>query len=114
VIAGDERGIADQIGFYIVEPLHVQPDIPQAREEAGLGPSSHRAPARQCPVRGHGLRRVFYSACYPQAALRTQRMIGRAVGAAAAPDVPPVPFDDFIEQAHAAVVRNVLLDPDSV
>jgi hypothetical protein len=41
-------------------------------------------------------------------------MIGRAVGAAAAPDVPRVPFDDFIEQAHAAVVRNVSLDPASV
>jgi hypothetical protein len=41
-------------------------------------------------------------------------MIGRAVGAAAAADVPPIPFDDFIEQAHSVVVRNVPLDPGSV
>jgi hypothetical protein len=41
-------------------------------------------------------------------------MVGRAVGGAAAADMPLIPFDDLIEQAHAPVVRNVPFDPGSV
>jgi hypothetical protein len=41
-------------------------------------------------------------------------MIGRAVSAAAAADVLRIPLYDFVEQTHAAMVRNVSLDPGAV
>jgi hypothetical protein len=41
-------------------------------------------------------------------------MVGQAVSAAAAADMLRIPFHDLIEQAHAAVVGNVLLDPAAV
>jgi hypothetical protein len=41
-------------------------------------------------------------------------MVGPAVRAAAAADVSCIPFDDLIEQAHAAMVGNVAFDPGAV
>jgi hypothetical protein len=38
-------------------------------------------------------------------------MVGQAVSAAATANMLRIPFHDFIEQAHAAVVGNVLFDP---
>jgi hypothetical protein len=41
-------------------------------------------------------------------------MVRQAVSGAAAADMLLIPFDDLVEQAHAAVVRNVPFDPGSV
>jgi hypothetical protein len=65
-------------------------------------------------VHGHGLRRVFDSTGNSQAALRAQWMVLQAMRAASAADVLRIPFQDLIEQAHAAVVGNILLDPAAV
>ena len=65
-------------------------------------------------MNGHRLRRIFDPASDAEAALRAQRMIGSAMRTAAAADMLRIPFDDLIEQAHAAAVGNVCLDPDAV
>ena len=41
-------------------------------------------------------------------------MVGRPLRPAAAADVLRIPVDDLIEQAHAALVRNVFFDPGAV
>jgi hypothetical protein len=79
VISGDQQRFADQIGFYVVEPQSVQPNIPQTGEKADLGSRvlcvAARTAVRQSiaalaghtgkgAVHGHGLRRVFDSAGY--------------------------------------------------
>jgi hypothetical protein len=88
-IAGYERGLADQIGLYIIEPQNVQTNISQTGEKASGRPSlagdgttgdgttgdsatGERADntagystAAEGTVHRHGLRRVFYSAGYP-------------------------------------------------
>jgi hypothetical protein len=88
-IAGYEHGLADQIGFYIIEPQNVQTNISQTGEKASGRPSlagggatgdsatgdsatGERADstagdstAGEGAVHRHGLRRVFYSAGYP-------------------------------------------------
>jgi hypothetical protein len=128
VISGDEQGVADQIGFDVVEPQNVQPHIPQTREKADFGATlagkaaksaGTRSAVRQSAtgeraVYGHRLRRVLDSASYSQAPLRAQRMIGQAVSAAAAADMLRIPFHDLVEQAHAAVVGNIPFDPGVV
>jgi hypothetical protein len=65
-------------------------------------------------VHRHRLRGVFNSARGAEAAGGTQRMIGGTVSAAAAADMLRIPVDDLIEQAHAAVMGNVLFDPAAV
>ena len=76
--------------------------------------ASRRSNGNERAVHGHGLRRVFDSAGYSQAALRAQRMVRQAVSAAAAADMLRIPFDDLVEQTHAAVVGNIPFDPGSV
>jgi hypothetical protein len=74
----------------------------------------YQSTAGERAMRGHGLRRVFDSAGYSQAALRAQRMVRQAVSAAAAADMLRIPFHDLIEQTHAAVVGNIPFDPGAV
>jgi hypothetical protein len=41
-------------------------------------------------------------------------VIGGTVSAAAAADMLRIPVDDLVEQAHAAMMGNVLFDPAAV
>jgi hypothetical protein len=65
-------------------------------------------------MHGHCLRGVFYTACNPQLSASAQRIVGGAMAAARAADAVGVPAEDFVEQAHAAVMRNMSLDPRAV
>src|ERR1019366_2337427 len=62
----------------------------------------------------HRLSSEFYAAGDAEPAVRSQRVIGRAVTAAAAGDSFRTPTDDLIEQAHAAVVRDVRFYPGAI
>jgi len=112
LISRHQHRFAVELGVAVVEPQHMQPNIPKGSKKAGLG--SSRLTAGQRAVNGHGLRRVFDSARSSQAPMRAQRMIGQAMGAAAAADMPRVPLHDLIEQAHAAMMGNVFFDPATV
>jgi hypothetical protein len=63
---------------------------------------------------GHRLCGIFDSTGDAEAALRAQWIVGGAMRAAAAANMLCIPFDYLIEQAHAAAVRNVSLDPRPV
>jgi len=109
-IARDARGFTDQIGGYVVEsrdredePPHTR-QIPDARLSGGLTRD-------QGTVDCHGLGRVFDAAGGAEPALSAQGMIGTAVRAAAASDPMRIPGEHFVEQAHAAAVGNLPLDP---
>jgi hypothetical protein len=65
-------------------------------------------------VHGHRLRRVFNPAGDAEAAARAQRVIGSTVSTAAAADMLRIPVDNLLEQAHAAMVGNILFDPEAV
>ena len=102
-------GFADEIGFDVIEPQHMQPHIAHGGEKSGLGARGRSPRRRQARRERHGLSGIFNSAANSQAAVRAQRMIGRTMSGAAAADMLRVPLDDFIEQAHASVMGNVLL-----
>jgi hypothetical protein len=68
----------------------------------------------QRAVQRHRLRGIFYTAGDSEPVVRAQRIVERAVRTGAAADVPGVPADDFVEQAHAALVGDARLDPRSV
>ena len=110
MITSDARGIANQIGDDIVESQYMQSNFPNAGKKTAV---RSRA-TRQCAMHGHRLSRVFYAARDAQSTIRAQWIIGRAMSAAAAADMLRIPFDHFVEQAHAATVRDVPLDPSSV
>ena len=65
----------------------------------------------QGAVHGHGLRRVFDAAGGAEPAVGAQRIVGGAVAAAAAADPLGIPVEHLVEEAHAALVRDVPLDP---
>ena len=67
--------------------------------------------AHQRPVHRHRLCGVLDAAGRPQTPVRAQRIIRRTVRGAAAADPGRIPGEHGIEQAHATLVRNVLLDP---
>jgi len=62
----------------------------------------------------HGLGRVLDSAGGTEAAVGTQRIVRDPMSRASAPDPSRVPGQHFIEQAHAALVRYVVLDPATI
>jgi hypothetical protein len=62
-------------------------------------------------VHRHGLRGVFDPAGRPEPPVGAQRIIRSAVRHAAATDALRIPGQHLIEQAHAPLVGNVLLDP---
>src|SRR5665213_1790253 len=47
-IARDARGVADQIGLDVVEPQHMQPNRPDAGEQADLRPAAGFGAGRGC------------------------------------------------------------------
>jgi hypothetical protein len=62
----------------------------------------------------HSLRRVLDPAGGAQAPMGAQRVVRLAVGRAGAADARRIPGQYGIEQAHAPLVGNVLLDPGMV
>jgi hypothetical protein len=60
------------------------------------------------------LRGVFDAAGRAQAVVRAQRVVGVSVAARRAADVLFIPSSDGIEQAHAALVRQVSEQPGVV
>jgi hypothetical protein len=62
-------------------------------------------------VHRHGLGGVLDAAGGPETPVQAQRVGGASVAGAAAADARRVPGEHFIEQAHGALVRDVLLDP---
>jgi hypothetical protein len=69
---------------------------------------------RERSMHGHRLRSIFYTACNAEPSVGAQWMIGGAMRAAAAADSFRSPYDDFIQQAHASLVRDMSLDPGAV
>jgi hypothetical protein len=65
-------------------------------------------------MNGHRLRRQFYTAGDSEPAVRSQRVIGGAMAAARTDDAIRAPIDHFVDEAHAALVRYVPLDPRAV
>src|SRR5882757_10675323 len=65
-------------------------------------------------MHGHCLRGVFYAACDAEPSVRSKRIVRLAMRAAAAADACGAPVNDFIEQAHAPVMRNAAFDPRAV
>ena len=111
-IPGNQGGFADEIGLNVVEPKYMQSHIAR-RRESGPGRRAFAAPAQRA-VNRHGLSGIFNSATDSQAVVRAQRVIGQPMSGAAAADMLRVPLDDFIEQAHASVMGNILCDPGTV
>ncbi len=107
-IARDARGLTDQIGGDVVESRDREDESPHTRQIPDARLSRGRA---QRTVDCHGLCRVFDAAGRTEPASSTQGMIGTAVRAAAASDPMRIPGEHFVEQAHAAAVGNLLLDP---
>jgi hypothetical protein len=99
--------------LHIIEPRNVEPDTANPREEAGEG-FGIGGRGDQRTMHGHRLRGKFYPAGNAKPAMRAQRMIRCAVTAAAAANLIRTPIDDFIEQAHAAVMRNVGFNPGAI
>jgi hypothetical protein len=65
-------------------------------------------------VYGHRLRRQFYTAGDSKPVVRAQWVIGGAVAAARTDDALRAPLDYLVDEAHAALVWNALLDPRAV
>ena len=107
-IARDARGLTNQIGGDVVESRDFEDESPHTRQipDARVGGGRD-----QSTVDCHGLGRVFDAAGRAEAASSAQGMIGTAVRAAAASDPMRIPGEHFVEQAHAAAVGNVRLDP---
>src|ERR1039457_6745149 len=112
-VAGNPQCIANQIGLHIVEPCDVETNAANARENARgwfgiVRIGDERAMHRHC------LGGEFNAAGDTKTAVRTQRVIGRAVTAAAAGDCFGTPIDDLVEQTHAALVRDVRFYPGAI
>ena len=65
-------------------------------------------------MHSHSLRRILDAARGSQAAVRPQRIVRGTMSRAAAPDADCIPREHFIEEAHAALVPDVILDPVTV
>ncbi len=94
----------------------MQPHIAHAGEKAHSGASTGAplvAPA-SAPCSAIACAAYSIPQATPKPAVRAQRIIERAVRAAAAADVVRIPVDHLIEQAHAALMGNVRLDPCAV
>ena len=62
-------------------------------------------------MHGHGLCRVFDAAGGAEPAVSAQRIVGGAVAARATLDALLIPCLDLIQQAHAALMRDVAGNP---
>ena len=65
-------------------------------------------------MNGHRLRRQFHAAGNAETAMCAQRMIGARCPPLRQLIRSRIPVDDFVEQAHAAAVRDVRLDPGAI
>jgi hypothetical protein len=65
-------------------------------------------------MHSHGLCGVFYTARNPKLSAGAKRIVGGSMTATAATDAFGAPVNDFIEQAHASMMRNMALDPRAV
>jgi hypothetical protein len=62
-------------------------------------------------VHGHGLCRVFDPAGGTQSAVSAQRIVGGAVATRTTLDALLIPCLNVIQQAHAALMRDVARNP---
>jgi hypothetical protein len=122
-VTREQQGIAKQVGFHVIEAQHLQLDIPQSGEKSSRGPcfadrdsagTGQMGSSRERAMYGHRLRGIFDSTSDAEAALRAQWIVGGAMRPTAAANMLCIPFDYLIEQAHAAAVGNVSLDPATV
>jgi hypothetical protein len=65
-------------------------------------------------MHGHGLCRIFDTAGGTQSAVCAQRVVSRAVATCATLDRLLIPCFDVIQQAHAALMRDVAGNPGVV
>jgi hypothetical protein len=136
VIAGEANGVAEQISRYVVQTQGMKLDPADRGEEATrrpIGPqaaawlravawgqicASRRvdadADADESTVHGHRLGSIFDSAGDSQSAVCPQRIVGCAMARARTSDALRIPGDDRVEQAHAALMRNMAHDPGAI
>jgi len=122
-VAGHARYPAHQITVDVVEAQNLDSNVPQAGKKSHLGARRSRTirqvpdgscAGSQCAMHRHGLCCVFYTAGGAEAPMRSHRMIGLAVSTTAAAYMQRVPLEYFVEQTHAATMRDVSLDPGAV
>src|SRR5216684_3399969 len=125
-VPGHAHSIADQIALYIIEAQSVEPDVAHGSEKSGgrrsgqgrsvvqVGAGCRRAAGDQRTMHGHRLRCVFYAARDAEPSAGSKWIVRLAMSVAAAADAYGTPGNDFIEQAHAPVMRNAAFDPRAV
>ena len=112
VVAGEALGLHDQIGIDVIQSCNMQFDPARAGEITGAG---RRIGSRQQGAMGsHGLGGIFDAAGGPQPAMGAQGIIRGAVARRRAADALGIPGIDVVQQAHAALVRDVGKQPGTV
>ena len=109
-VVRDAGGFDAQIGGDVVEPGHVKSRTAHTDQitHACAGAVGRR---QQCAMCGHGLRRVFDRTGRTESAVSTQGIIAGTVAVGATLDAVLAPRLDPIEQAHAALMRDVAGNP---
>ena len=101
----------------MIQTLCQEPDLAHAGQQPATGPAGPAVAALHDPqatVHRHGLRRIFDATGGAQAAMRAQRIVGRAVAVRRAAYPVAVPFQHAVEQAHAALMWNARRDPRAI
>jgi len=101
-----------QIGGNVIQTRDQETDAAHAGQVAGARRRIDRRP--QGTVGGHGLGGVFDAAGHPQPAMGAQGMVGAAVAVGGATDADIIPGIDPVQQAHAALMRDVGEQPGVV
>ena len=111
--ARDAGGFHPQIGSDVIQPGHMQ--LRAAHADQITDPCAGTVRRRQQgTMHGHGLCRVFDTAGGAQPAIGAQRVVGGAVAARATLDALPIPCFNVVQQAHAALMRDVPGNPSMV
>ena len=125
VVPGESFRTGDQVALEVIQACHTQRHVTHAGEVADrragalahLGRDGARqrgAGADQCAMNGHGLGGILDATYRAQPSLGAQGIVRDVVGRAATADLHRVPVQYLIQEAHAALVRDVLLDPVAV
>ena len=133
IIAGDQCGLAEQIGCQVIEPRHVQPNIAQSGDKVVLGSSVHcgiasrggcaalpwARPTTPAVARAPWAAMVLGEWCidpgrFSPRAATAQRMVGQSMSAAAAADMLGIPFQRLHRADTCCRGGDVAFDPGSV
>jgi hypothetical protein len=121
-VTGDALGAGDEVGLEVIEPRDVEGyvahagEVTERRADAAAHAACNTAHERcaggdQGAMHRHSLRGVLDAAGGAEPPVGAQRIVGGAVRRTATADALRVPGQHLFEQAHASLVRDMLLDP---